>query len=41
VIEAAIQITAMLIVDAELADTRPHNDAEAEGAEIVELPPRF
>jgi hypothetical protein len=41
VIDEALQITAMLIVDAEMADTKPHNDAEAEGAEIVELPPRF
>ena len=41
VIEEAIQITAMLMVDAEMADaTKPH-DADAEGAEIVELPPRF
>ena len=41
VIDEALQITAMLIVDAETADAKPHNDAEAEGAEIVELPPRF
>ena len=41
VIEEAIQITAMLMVDAEMADaTKPH-DADAENAEIVELPPRF
>ena len=41
VIEEAIQITAMLIVDAEMAGATKPPDADAEGAEIVELPPRF
>ena len=41
VIEEAIQITAMLMVDAEMADATKPPDADAEGAEIVELPPRF
>ena len=40
VIDEALQITAMLIVDAETAGT-DNNGAGAEGAEIVELPPRF
>ena len=39
VIDEALQITAMLIVDAETATK--NNGAGAEGAEIVELPPRF
>jgi len=41
VIEEAIQITAKLIVDAETAAVAKHSNAESEGAEIVELPPRF
>jgi hypothetical protein len=42
VIDEALQITAMLIVDADTAGAaKPNNGAEAEGAEIVELPPRF
>ena len=40
VIDEALQITAMLIVDAETAGTE-NNGAGTEGAEIVELPPRF
>ena len=40
VIDEALQITAMLIVDVETAGT-DNNGAGAEGAEIVELPPRF
>ena len=42
VIEEAIQITAMLMVDAEaVAKPKSNIGAAAEGAEIVELPPRF
>jgi hypothetical protein len=43
VIDEAIQITAMLIVDAETTDAvKSNKGAEpGEGAEIVELPPRF
>ena len=42
VIEEALQITAMLMVDAEAAvAAKPNNGAAAEGAKIVELPPRF
>ena len=42
VIEEALQITAMLMVDAEAAvAAKPNNGASAEGAEIVELPPRL
>ena len=39
VIDEALQITAMLIVDAETTNAAKPNDQE--GAEIVELPPRF
>jgi hypothetical protein len=43
VIDEALQITAMLIVDAETAGAKKSNNAAnlGEGAEIVELPPRF
>jgi hypothetical protein len=42
VIDEAVEITAQLIVDAETPRAaKPNKDAEAEGAEIVELPPRF
>lgn len=43
VIEEAIQITAMLIVDTETAGAAKSNKGArpADGAEIVELPPRF
>ena len=40
VIDEALQITAMLMVDAETAGTENHG-VGTEGAEIVELPPRF
>jgi len=43
VIDEALQITAMLIVDAETAGAKKSNNGAklGEGAEIVELPPRF
>ena len=43
VIEEAVQITAMLIVDAETTGAAKSNKGAgpAEGAEIVELPPRW
>jgi hypothetical protein len=43
VIEEAVQITAMLMVDAETAGAAKSNKGAepGEGAEIVELPPRF
>ena len=42
VIDEAIEITAQLIVDAETPRAaKPNKDAAAEGAEIVELPPRI
>ena len=43
VIDEALHITAKLIVDAEATGAKPNNiiGATAEGADIVELPPRF
>ena len=43
VIDEALQITAMLIVDAATAGAKKSNNGAnlGEGAEIVELPPRF
>jgi hypothetical protein len=42
VIDEALHITAMLMVDVEEAEAaKPNYEAAAESAEIVELPPRF